>query len=309
MPCLLALIVFAVLGIFSASHRKLASEAFDCVFRRITLRPCDTGFDTKVKAKVLGKLITRSPKVAQFVNKRFELLSWVFMIVFTASTAWVAYGVYNYWAWGNCNGPYQDGFCAFDPAGENNKLSSATEQCVDPAIAANALSLDGVEVDRFPTIDSVSNDRVVFLGCYNCDYTRKTYPVIKQLLEREAVDFTFIHFPTKEATEYLTTYDVCVADQSEQLFFKYVDKMFASGKDQIADSGFVENTLEELGADMEAIETCLSDEATKGETEKRMAEATETGIYGTPTIFVNGTAVVGPKPYRVYRRLLHNSFF
>ncbi len=52
MPCVVALVVLSIMGIFSASNRALAKEAFDCVFRRITLRPCPTGFDEKIKARV-----------------------------------------------------------------------------------------------------------------------------------------------------------------------------------------------------------------------------------------------------------------
>ena len=95
MPCVIALIVFSVLALFSASHRKLAREAFDCVFRRITLRPCDTGFDKKVKARVVGSLLDRSPKLAKFVNKRFELLSWIFALSMTVSTLWLLWSMYN----------------------------------------------------------------------------------------------------------------------------------------------------------------------------------------------------------------------
>ena len=33
---------------------------------------------------------------------------------------------------------------------------------------------------------------------------------------------------------------------------------------------------------------------------QQLDEATKTGFYGTPTIFINGQSFVGPKPYRVY---------
>jgi len=35
-----------------------------------------------------------------------------------------------------------------------------------------------------------------------------------------------------------------------------------------------------------------------------IADRIKTGVYGTPTVFVNGEPIVGPKPYRVYERLL-----
>ncbi len=54
MFCIVAFVVLSILGIFSASNRVLAREALDCVLRRVTLRPCNTGFDEKMKAKLLG---------------------------------------------------------------------------------------------------------------------------------------------------------------------------------------------------------------------------------------------------------------
>jgi len=41
MFCIAAFIIFAVLGIFSASYRSLAKKAWKCVLRKMTFRPCD----------------------------------------------------------------------------------------------------------------------------------------------------------------------------------------------------------------------------------------------------------------------------
>src|SRR3989344_650948 len=124
MPCILALIIFSVLGIFSASHRALAKEAFDCVFKRITFRPCNTGFQEKIKGKILAKLVNRSVFVARIFNKHYELFSWIFFILMVGSTIWILRGGYNFYVYGSCNGLNQSGFCAFDPSGENNKVTS-----------------------------------------------------------------------------------------------------------------------------------------------------------------------------------------
>jgi hypothetical protein len=97
MPCIIALIVFSIMGIFSASHRALAKEAFSCVFKRITFRPCDTGFQEKIKGKILSKLISRSVFLAKMVNKHYEILSWIFFILMMGSTIWVFRGVYNFY--------------------------------------------------------------------------------------------------------------------------------------------------------------------------------------------------------------------
>lgn len=103
MICIVALIIFSILGIFSLSYRKLAKEAFDCVFRRITFRPCDTGFDQKIKGRVVGKLLNRSPKMAKAVHRFWEPISWFLVVLFFVSLFFSAKSVYNLVKYQSCN--------------------------------------------------------------------------------------------------------------------------------------------------------------------------------------------------------------
>ncbi|MFH1751571.1 MAG: hypothetical protein ABH821_01380, partial [archaeon] len=60
MICIIALVVLAVLSVFSARYRPYAREAFNCVFRRLTLRKCNTSFDKKMKMKISSRLATKN---------------------------------------------------------------------------------------------------------------------------------------------------------------------------------------------------------------------------------------------------------
>jgi hypothetical protein len=84
-------------------YRILSREAFDCVFRRITLRPCKTGFDEKFKASVSSWFLRRSEKIGGFIFRRFEILSWLFVILFLVSGVYAARGIYFYAKFGTCN--------------------------------------------------------------------------------------------------------------------------------------------------------------------------------------------------------------
>lgn len=103
MLCLVALIIFLVLGIFSLTHRQLAKEAFDCVFRNITFRPCNTGFDEKIKGQILGSIINKSPNLAKNVNRHWKLLSWILTILFFASLFFSIKAIYNLTVYQTCN--------------------------------------------------------------------------------------------------------------------------------------------------------------------------------------------------------------
>lgn len=100
--CIVALVVFAVLGIFSVSYRKLAIEAFDCVVRKVTLRPCESKLDERIRAKIIAHTLKFSPGVATAINKNFEALSMLFTIIFFVSLGYTIYGAYNLFTLGTC---------------------------------------------------------------------------------------------------------------------------------------------------------------------------------------------------------------
>lgn len=124
MICILALLVFSILAVFSASHRPLAAESFDCVFRKVTLRKCRTNLDQRLKSQITGRLINKSPFLARFVYKRFELLSWVFVILLISSMIYSGYGIYNYARYGHCDGVNTEGFCVYDALADSGPVNA-----------------------------------------------------------------------------------------------------------------------------------------------------------------------------------------
>ena len=121
--CLVALVVFGVLGLFSARYRRIAKEAFECVGRRIILKPCESKLDQRIRAKLTAKILKRSPKAARFVYKNFEALSWVFTIIFFLSMGYTFYSLYNLAVYGSCD-PHSNN-CIFRPGA----LTCGSEHC------------------------------------------------------------------------------------------------------------------------------------------------------------------------------------
>lgn len=115
--CIVAMVVFGILGIFSIRYRTYAKEAMECTFRMVTLRPCQSDFDQKMKTQILAKLM-RFPKIANFTNKHFKAISVVIVVLFLgsiiASGAYAGYGVYNLVAYGTCD-PQHPENCVFTP--------------------------------------------------------------------------------------------------------------------------------------------------------------------------------------------------
>jgi hypothetical protein len=100
--CIVALVVFSILGIFSARYRGLAKDAFKCVFLMVQFKPCNVQLEQKIKTKVTAKLMI-IPSLARFFYKNFKIISWIFTISFFASLIYSAYGIYNLLAIGRCD--------------------------------------------------------------------------------------------------------------------------------------------------------------------------------------------------------------
>ncbi len=150
--CFIALIAFAILGIFSAKYRKLAKEAAGCTFKKLTLRPCDTGLDIRLKSHLTAKLMNY-PKTAKFVHNNFDVLMSVFFIIMLVSLAATGYygikGVYNYAQFGNCNGENSDDTCIYGtvigthPSLIGNISCVASDcTCITPAINCTIIGKD-----------------------------------------------------------------------------------------------------------------------------------------------------------------------
>jgi protein-disulfide isomerase len=304
MICIIALVVFSILGIFSATHRALAREALDCVFRRVTFRPCTTGFNEKIKGKIVGKLLNRSVLAARVFNKHFELISWVFVVLTIGSTFFVIKGGYNYYFYGSCNGLNKSGFCVFDPAGLNNKVTTINNSCSTNKTSEKTVTLSGLNLDNFPQLRPTVDKKIVFMGCYACEYTRKTYPLVKKLADATKSNLVFIHVPAKEKTDFISKYIYCANKEDGNRFWVLNDNLFSPNLTDIENEEKIQEIVKKSGYNLQKIMACTSNSYTQQVVDQQISSINLTGIYGTPTVFIDDEMFVGPKPNRVYERAL-----
>ncbi|MBN2127575.1 MAG: hypothetical protein JW703_04265 [Candidatus Diapherotrites archaeon] len=146
MICLIALPILAILGLFSATHRELAKESFECVFKTVTLRPCEGTLDKKLKGKIVGKTLNFNKGIGKFVLKHFETLSLIFALLMVLSLIGTVWGAYNLYAYGNCNGPNSTELCVFNPT-----TNSLPENCEETKII-NSAEINSVKILIQPKI-------------------------------------------------------------------------------------------------------------------------------------------------------------
>jgi len=208
MVCILGFVVLAVLALFSARYRRLAREALDCVFRRLTLRKCTTGLDQRLKAIVTGRLVASHPGTARFLHRHLEVLAWLFVVLVMGSTVSVGYSFYNFYRYGHCSGPTGTGFCVLDQSGERRRYSSIVTghrgETVTPGDGGNpSLGPAGAWVT------------IIEFGSYTCPYTRASEPMARDIVRRHPreVRLVFRHFPL-DGLETLRAGDVITAERA-----------------------------------------------------------------------------------------------
>ena len=85
--------MFVVLiPIIIVKNRRYAREAFYCLFRYTTFRPCDASLHDVVRATVMSRLMVNHLALARFMYRHFEAISGIFIVAVYAILACIVYG-------------------------------------------------------------------------------------------------------------------------------------------------------------------------------------------------------------------------
>jgi|SRR3989344_2633226 len=291
--CIIGLVVFSILGLFSAHWRKLAKEAFHCVYRTMTLRPCETGFDQRLKASITSKAMGLSPSIGKIVFKYFKQISWIFVFAFFASTAAVGYGIYNYWAFGNCNGPQSSAFCVF------NEIAGK-----------NGISINDVSTLNHPVRGNPSAPiNIIEFACLQCPYSKEAEPVVRQVLDAypDKVKLTFFFFPLPQHRNGQLTARaaMCAAEQGK--FWEYHDLLFEkqstfdNSVDATTAAGNMKKYAVQAGVNSTKFDDCLDNLKTQNRVLDDYDIGKKLGLQGTPTFFIGDTELVGPQTFETFK--------
>jgi len=303
------MIVFGILGIFSASYRIIAKEAFSCVFKKITLRKCDTGLDTRLKSQITGHMLKFSPKLGKIVYKYFEVFSWIFLILIITTLFFIARAGYFYAAYGNCNGPQSDQFCIFDPLGTNKPADVTTgSTCSIPGNVENK-TLTAPTVGELTDGIYIGNPdaKVVIIefGCYACHYTKLAEPTVKKIIDKYDGQILYVykdfplsisHMNAQRASEAAH----CALDQGK--YWEYREYLFANQDRQLTEE--LVGYASELGLNTDDFKNCLNTKKYQSYVEDNYDEGVDSGITVTPTFFINDKAIVGAEDYKAFKNII-----
>ncbi len=136
--------------------------------------------------------------------------------------------------------------------------------------------------------------RVVEFADYQCPYCSRAADAMRSLAKRygDRVEFAYRNFPLRNMhpdADRAAQAAQCAARQGK--FWEMHDKLYGAQDKLDLESMLAHG--KDLGLDMAKLEGCLNNGETAAEIEADLKEATDLGVEGTPSFFINGRPHLG----------------
>lgn len=114
MVCIAAFIILALIGLFvgiisifkpkvGKSYLKIFKKAWGCLWKKVRLQKCETGFKDDVKNTILSRVIIKHPKWVKPLSVIIEILSVIIVVVAVWALLTAVKSLLALWALGSCN--------------------------------------------------------------------------------------------------------------------------------------------------------------------------------------------------------------
>lgn len=114
MVCIAAFIILAIIGVFVAiisifkpkvgkAYLKALKKAWGCLWKKVRLQKCETGFKDDVKNTLLSRVIIKHPTWVKPLSALIEVLSVVIVVVAVWALLTAVKSLLALWALGSCN--------------------------------------------------------------------------------------------------------------------------------------------------------------------------------------------------------------
>ena len=114
MVCIAAFIILALIGLFvgiisifkpkvGKSYLKMFKKAWGCLWKKVRLQKCETGFKEDVKNTLLSRVIIKHPKWTKPLSVIIEILSVIIVIIAIWALLTAVKSLLALWALGSCN--------------------------------------------------------------------------------------------------------------------------------------------------------------------------------------------------------------
>ncbi len=193
------------------------------------------------------------------------------------------------------------------PAAANNQAAAGQQGLTDGQKVAN------LGTGKFPALGNPNTKvTIVEFADFRCPFCEnfftQTLPQIKKdYIDTGKVKFYFRNFAfLGDASTVAANAAECANDQGK--FWEYHDYLYKNQPDESNTTMYNTDTLTQaavsLGMDGNTFRSCLDGKKDSASVNKDISDAQTAGVSGTPTLFVDGTAIVGAQPYSAFKTLI-----
>jgi protein-disulfide isomerase len=172
-----------------------------------------------------------------------------------------------------------------------------SDMTVDPLAETRSKLHPGTSPSRGPADAKIT---LIEFADFECPSCRQLDRVLRDLLpQHPEIRLVYKDFPLTTIHPWAVTASIagqCAAQQNPASFWKIHDTIF-DAQDLITPSNVWEKMQDfanQIGLNAETFKACMANPDTTHAIENSTAEGHEVNVTATPTIFVNGRAVVGP---------------
>ena len=114
MVCIAAFIILALIGVFVAlisifkpkigkAYLKALKKAWGCLWKKVRLQKCETGFKEDVKNSLLSRVVIKHPRLVRPLSVLIEMVSIIIVFITIWAVLTAIKSLLALWALGSCN--------------------------------------------------------------------------------------------------------------------------------------------------------------------------------------------------------------
>lgn len=344
MVCIAAFIILALIGVFVAiisifkpkvgkSYWKMFKKAWGCLWKKVRLQKCETGFKEDVKNTILSRVIVKHPKWVKPLSVIIEIISVVIVVVAVWAVLTAIKSLLALWALGSCNVTKPSAcslgaeVCSIDESEPSNVFEATGRWFTEwgeifEAIPDKFRSYDAKDYDfNYISIDGEGAEKPVAVDIFDpgCSVCMMSYRNQKTSGFFDKYDVRLVPFAIQDSdnsykfanSEVIVRYMFAAEQLQSGVALKIIDKLFTAknsegisyqnkfNEDYSHDEAVakLEQWLKEFGFDDGNIEE-LSKVADYPETTDKMTEnrnivENELRVKGIPTMIYDGKKHTG----------------
>jgi len=139
---------------------------------------------------------------------------------------------------------------------------------------------------------------------FQCPFCVRVNPTLAQITKEygDKVRFAFKHLPLSMHSKARAAHQAAEAAHRQGKFWEMHDKIFEKPKDLSPETYL--RYANELGLDIDQYNKDFASSSVRKVIDGDLAKASELGVSGTPSFFVNGRFLSGAQPYGSFARLI-----